>query len=199
MTVTNQKKRATRSDEQRRANPIHTKRNESSSTVPEGMRVQLSRLFGNGSRVGKATTRSDREWRRDLLSVIKEIDRYLSANIRTDSVHLLMLHSGLFAADESLKQKDFWPAYAEGITRLALILMGDYPDHRRRKGGRKDDTHYKLARMRSCYYTQSDLQKLHTLIAAPHIGIALQSNPDAALHEFRRQFGLKPGHDQFLR
>jgi hypothetical protein len=168
-------------------------------TVPEGMRVQLSRLFGSDSRIAGAETRTDREWRRVLLDILREIDSYLTVNIRTDSVHLLMLHSGLYAAHEALKQEDFWPGYAEGITRLALILMGGYPDHRKRRTGRKEEKHYNLSQLRSCHYTQSDLQKLRTLMAAPRVGIALKTNPDDALHDFRRHFGYKPGYDRFFK
>jgi hypothetical protein len=93
------------------------------------MKVQLSRLFGTGSSEAKLERRSDKQWKRTLLNVLQELDRYLAANVETDEVHRLMLHSGLYAAHVSLEEQDFWPGYAEGITRLALILMGDYPDH----------------------------------------------------------------------
>lgn len=79
-------------------------------------------------------SRSAEQWKRTLLAVLAELDRYLAANVETDDVHLLMLHSGLYAAHESLRHEDFWPGYVEGITRFAVLLMGDYPDHRRRKG-----------------------------------------------------------------
>jgi len=168
-------------------------------TIPQGMKIQLSRLFGSDSRKAKAKTRTDAEWRRTLLDILHEIDRYLTANIHTDEVHLMMLHSGLAAADESLKAEDFWPGYAEGITRLALVLMGDYPDHRRRKGGRRRDNHYLLSRRRSVRYIQTWPQKLNTLLTAPFLGINFRTPPQDALDEFRRRFGFKPGYDRFFR
>ena len=143
--------------------------------------------------------RSAAQWRRTLVSVLRELDRYLTANVATDEVHLLMLHSGLYAAHESLKQEDFWQGYVEGITRFALLLMGDYPDHRKRKGGRKEDGHYLLSRQRSVRYIQTWPQKLQTLFAAPELGISLGMPPRDALDEFRRRFGYKPGYDKFFK
>src|ERR1700735_1686761 len=119
------------------------------SAVPQGMRVQLARLFGADSACARAGRQSNAQWRRTLLNVLHELDRYLAANVVTDEVHMLMLHSGLYAAHESLKQEAFWPGYTEGIIRVALVLMGDYPDHRRRMKGRKQKTHYSLSRPRS--------------------------------------------------
>ena len=88
--------------------------------------------------------RSSGEWRKTLRAVLHELDCYIAHNVDTDELHRMMLLSGLAGADESLKEENFWPGYAEGITRLALVLLGDYPDHRRRKRGRKEDDHYKL-------------------------------------------------------
>jgi hypothetical protein len=170
----------------------------SGKRVPEGMRVQLARLFGSEAPEAKSENRTDAQWRRTLLSVLRELDRYLAANVETDDVHLLMLHSGLYAAHESLKQKDFWPGYAEGITRLALLLMGDYPDHRRRKGGRKREYHYRLSRMRTVQYTQTTVQRVTLLLAAPLVGIQLTTPPRDALSKFRAQFGYKPGLQKFF-
>jgi hypothetical protein len=114
----------------------------SASTQTEGFdgqkstQVQLARLFGSASKLATTDRRTAAQWRKTLKAVLGELDRYVSANVDTDELHRSMLLTGLVAADESLKQDDFWPGYAEGITRLALILLGDYPDHRRRKPGR---------------------------------------------------------------
>src|ERR1700674_4424299 len=122
-----------------------SKRKRSSATqVPRGMEVQLARLFGAASSEAKMKSRSPAQWKRTLRGVLQELFHYLEANVETDDVHWPMLHSGLAAAYESLKSNDFWPGYVEGITRLALILMGDYPDHRKRKRGRKPEDHYRL-------------------------------------------------------
>lgn len=71
------------------------------------MRVQLAKLFGSDSQCARADRRSNAQWRRTLLDVLNELDRYLAENIVTDEVHMLMLLSGLYAARESLKQENF--------------------------------------------------------------------------------------------
>src|SRR5271155_2585119 len=109
---------------------------------PPAMKVQLARLFRPSSREARLETGSATEWRRVLRKVVRELDRYLSTNVETDAVHRLMLHSGLSAANESLKRHNFWPGYVERITRLALLLMGDYPDHRKRVRGGRRKQHY---------------------------------------------------------
>jgi hypothetical protein len=141
---------------------------------------------------------TSKQWRRILQKVLRELDRYLSQNVETDAVHRLMLHSALAAADDSLIMYDFWPGYVEGITRLALVLMGDYPDHRKRLRGRRRAQHYQLSRFREVRFLQTPVQKLNTLLAAPHVGIQLKTPPGRALAEFRRQFGPKPSLAEFF-
>ncbi len=67
------------------------------------------------------------------------------ANVHSDDIHRLELNAGLYAARMSLETEDFWPGYVEGITRFALTLMGHYPDHHKRKGGRKWEGYYCLS------------------------------------------------------
>jgi hypothetical protein len=135
------------------------------TTAPRAMQVQLARLFGSDSKEARCAAKSTAEWRKTLKSVVHEIDRYIAHNIGTDELHRWMLLSGLAAADESLNEKHFGPGYAEGITGLALTLLGDYPDHCKRKPGRKKDDHYKLDRLRSMHWTQTPNQRLQTLLA----------------------------------
>jgi hypothetical protein len=173
--------------------------NDNVKDVPKAIKVQLTRLFGSDSPEARMENRSDAQWRSTLLKVVHELDRYLAANVETDALHLLMLHSGLYAADLSLKSENFWPAYAEGITRFAILLMGDYPDHHKRKAGRKRENHYRLSRLRSVHYIQDSNQKVNTLVAAHAAGMKLATPPFAALRSFRDQFGYKPGYAQFLK
>ena len=91
--------------------------------------------------MAKAKTRTPTEWRKTLRLELQELDRYLTENVETDDLHKSMLRLGLDSADKALNEEDFWPGYLEGITRLALLLMGDYPDHRGRKPGRKKSEH----------------------------------------------------------
>jgi hypothetical protein len=163
------------------------------------MQVQLSRLFGSSSAEACKTDRSSTEWRRALKRVLHELDRYLAANVDTDELHQQMLYSGLSAADASLKDEDFWPGYVEGITRLALLLMGDYPDHRKRRTGRRGTDHYRLDRLRTQHWRQNHQQRLNTLLAAWQAGFPeLSRNPREALNEFRQLYGLRAGYREFL-
>lgn len=170
----------------------------SSMWCPPAMKVQLTRLFGPLSPEARLDMATAAEWRRTLRKVVRELDLYLTRNIETDAVHLLMLHSGLAAADESLKRHNFWPGYVEGITRLALLLMGDYPDNRRRRGGRRRADCYQLSRFREVRFLQSPAQRLLTLMAAPAVGIRLKTSPATALNVFYSEFGTRAGPRKFL-
>jgi hypothetical protein len=131
--------------------------------------------------------------------VLQELDRYIAANVDTDELHRWMLLSGLAAADQSLNDEHFWPGYAEGITRLALVLLGDYPDHRKQKPGRKKDSHYNLNFQRSGQWAQTPEQRFRTLWAAGNIGYPkLSAPPRDVLDEFRRLHGFKPDHSDFM-
>lgn len=163
------------------------------------MQVQLARLFGSESRQAGRETRSAAEWRKTLRAVLQELHRYIAANVDTDELHRRMLLSGLDAADESLKGEDFWPGYAEGITRLALILLGDYPDHRKQTPGRRKDGHYKLNACRSAQWIQAPEQRFRAFFLAGNIGcFKLSASPRDILDEFRRQHGFKPDHSDFM-
>lgn len=163
------------------------------------MQIQLARLFGSRSKHASTDTRTAAQWRKTLKAVLHEIDRYIAANVDTDELHRFMLSSGLAAAEESLKQEDFWPGYAEGITRLALVLLGDYPDHRKRKPGRKHQGYYMLNGTRSIQWAQTAKQRFRTVLDVGSIGYPqLSARPFDILHEFRRRFGSKPSHADFL-
>lgn len=164
------------------------------------MQVQLARLFGAESKEAKRIQRSAKEWKVTLRKVLQQLDRYIQTNVDTDEMHSMLIASGLFAADESLKSDDFWAGYAEGLTRVVLTLLGDYPDHRRRKGGAKSADHYSLRLHRSLHYVQGTEQRFRTLIAAGAFGLpGLKTPPREVLMDFRRQFGSKPTHAQFVR
>lgn len=170
------------------------------TAVPKSMQVQLARLFGAESAEARRPQRSAKEWKASLRKVLHELDRHIQANVDTDELHATMIASGLFAADESLKEEDFWPGYAEGLTRVVLTLLGDYPDHRRRKGGAKSADHYSFGLHRALHYNQNTAQRFRTLLAAGVFGLpGLQTPPREVLMEFRRHFGSKPTHAQFVR
>ena len=69
------------------------------SKVPKAFQIQFARLFGSESKLAKADQLTDKQWRAALRRVLHELDRYVSENIETDALHLLMLYTGLYAAD----------------------------------------------------------------------------------------------------
>lgn len=175
-------------------------RKQSSNPIPKSMQVQLSRLFGSSSKEASQELKTTAEWKDLLEKVLNELYNYLEANIETDEMHFLMLCSCLVASHESLKNDNFWPGYVEGIIRLALILMGDYPDHRRRKGGRKKQDHYKLNLMRTLTYVQDPDQRVRTLFAASRAGVPpLSCNIRDVMWEFRKERGSRASYKEFLR
>ena len=180
--------------------PTTSKPKKSKTVVPRACQVQFARLFGSVSAEAKAQERSLSDWRRSLRHTLVELERYLEENVTTDQVHRIMLQSGIEAARHSLDTEDFPFGYIEGITRVALLLIGDYPDHRKRKPGRKRTAHYDLTRFRSLSYTQTPNQRLQTLIAAFRVPVPMVSkNPLEALREFRAQSEYDGSYRDFLR
>jgi hypothetical protein len=167
--------------------------------VPTAMIVQLSRLFGEKSKIAKKNTRSDTEWRRDLNLVLAELWNYFDSNVETDTVHRVMLHSGFAAATHALSiEENFWPGYVEGITRILLCLLGDYPDHRKRKTGSKKEDHYRLSNDRSVGFLQTNKQKLHMLCWAAPALLELSAMPLNVFHDFRNDVGFEVPQEEFL-
>ena len=163
------------------------------------MQVQFARLSGSTSKIAKKSERSDNEWRRDLRLVIDEIERYLLENVLTEDSHLRMITSGLYAARMALDETDFWPGYTEGITRIALCLLGNYQDRRKRKSGSKKSAHYDLRSSRTITYSKDRMQMLRLLtFESPMMGIELSIDPFEALRQFRNEVGFKVPQEQFL-
>jgi hypothetical protein len=163
------------------------------------MQVQLSRLFGAASRHSTTYKPTDAQWRTTLRSVLKEIEAYLVANVDTDEFHMHMIFTGIAGAREALREDDFWPGYIEGITRITFLLLGDYPDHRRRKRGRKDADFYRLNQARTAQWVQTPEQRFRTLMDAGAAGFPILSKqPLDVLREFRGAYGFKPKYTEFL-
>jgi hypothetical protein len=135
--------------------------------IPKAFNIQFSRLFGESSKIAKTQELTDRQLRKVLKKMLDEIYHYIDENVTTDELHYIMLLSGLDSASNSLVNDDFfWPGYIEGIIRLCFVLLGDYPDHRRRKGGKKKQDHYKLNLNRKLCYAQDADQKVRVLRAS---------------------------------
>lgn len=168
-------------------------------SIPASLQVQLARLFGATSSEATKTTRTLSEWRRTLRNLLDELYTYASSNVQTDEMHWFMVRTAFAAAAESLKDDDFWPGFCEGLIRLNFLLLGDYPDHRRRKGGKKRDDHYKLDKFRNIHYVQDPEQKVCVLHASARFGFPeLSASPRVVLASFREEHGYEASNKQFI-
>lgn len=169
---------------------------------PESLKNLLLRLFGD-TNISNHTEKSEKEWRNTFLKILKELDSYLKENIETDELHTLMIHSGLFSAHMHIEENENFDqallGYIEGIIRFSLSILGDLPNHSKRKGGRKKADHYELNRLRKLHYSQSSSQKYYTLILAYKGGFGLGTNPETAMMNFRNQYGYKKDYNDFLK
>jgi hypothetical protein len=78
--------------------------------------------------------------------------------------------------------------------------MGNYPDHRKRKGGAKQKDYYRLRKLRTIRYNKDELQRVTTLLAAFSVGFPkLSVNPRDALGEFRELYGRRGAYNEFFR
>jgi len=169
------------------------------STVPEAMIIQLSRLFGERSKELKSNERTNNQWKKTLQKLLDELFRYTEENVDTDELHWLMMCSGFASASESLKEENFWSGFVEGIMRVCFLLLGDYPDHRGYKGGKRRSEHYSMNRYRSLLYCQNHEQKKMTLYAAGMVQFrGLSIHPRDALSEFRQECGYQAGAREFM-
>jgi hypothetical protein len=171
-----------------------------SNSVPRAVQVQLARLFGEASAEASAQTRTPAQWRRTLKRTLDELYQYSQANVTTDEMHWFMICTAFAAAAESLKEEDFWPGYVEGLVRLNLLLLGDYPDHRSRKGGKKREDHYRLNQFRNVIFAQDNDQRRRVIHAAPRFGFpTLSVSPRDLMTEYVSQFGHDAARKGFMR
>lgn len=171
-------------------------------TAPESLKNLLLRLFGD-IKISNNTEKTEKEWRDIFLKILNELDNYLRENIETDELHILMIHSGLASAHRHIEENENFDqallGYLEGLIRFSLSILGDLPNHSKRKGGRKKDDHYELNRLRKLHYSQSPSQKYYTLILAYKGGFGLKTNPETAMMNFRNQYGYKKDYNDFLK
>lgn len=167
--------------------------------VPASFQMQLARLFGAASAEASVESRTPTQWKKVLQKLLDELYRYVQANIETDELHWVMICTAFTAAHEALKQEVFWPGYVEGLIRLNLLVLGDYPDHRKRKTGKKKVGHYHLHQLRQIHYLQNQNQKFKVLLAAQASGYPeLSVSPLTALSEFRAEHGFDASYRDFM-
>jgi len=181
-----------------RRRPSVSKSRVEKTAVPQITRAFLSHLFGANSSEARPSARSRSEWRRALKKVNQELLRYLDENVHTDPVHEDFLQGCLSMAEESLDSTNFWPAYATSFIILCLALMGDYPDHRGRRGSGKRGDHYTLRRHRAITYARDPEQTYRALYAAKAVG-AISLDVRGAFFAYRNRTGKRATRKGFMR
>jgi hypothetical protein len=166
--------------------------------IPRAFQNLLARLFGSASKEAQRSVKSPTELKKTLRNILKELDRYRRANVRTDGSHELLLDCALCSADEALKGEDFWPGYAEGVLRFALVLMGDYPNHHRRKTGTRKSDDYKLDHQRSIVFVQTPEQKFATIFHASEQRLHQLPPFSELMDPFYEQYGYVAKKSRFI-
>jgi len=165
--------------------------------VPMSLKILLAHLFGEQSALRMSSAHTASQWRRILERILKELELYMSQNVRTDPLHSEQLERALRSCRAHLGEEDFWPGYVEGLVRFSLLLMGDFPCHNQRKGGRKSTDHYCLSHHRSLCYHQSWTQRFK-LLSSAEAHAKLKKPVQEVLLEWRSEQGLSASHKDFL-
>lgn len=164
------------------------------------MKVQLERLFGANHTEATREFRTDAQWRATLKRVLRELYQYKLKNVESDNLHQEKIETCFESANEALLSKEFYVGYIEALTRLCLILMGDYPDHRNRKGSGMREDHYSLTAERNVFYTSTGGQRLYCLAAAHSFGLpGCVVNPYEEISNWRRDVGNEANLGDFPR
>ena len=162
-----------------------------------GLPILFARLLGDESPEVTAVRRTPGQWKSSLRKLLTELEGYLEANVESDPVHEHYCQLALREAREVLKDADFWPEFAARLVFLVLLLMGDVPNHRRRRRGARRSDHFSLRRHRSVAYVQTAEQRYRLLYLAREMG-ALKRHPRDASFEFHSKQG-KRSRRSFLR
>ena len=167
------------------------------------MQEQISSLFGYHSKDAQRYDFSQAELVKLLNKILNELKYYLDKNIDTDSLHYNQLTDSLsLLSNSSYKDKrmeEIYFDYIEKFIRFSLLLMGDNPDHRKRKGGRKSKEHYDLSRHRSIIYLQDTDQQFFTMLnASIYFREKFKIDTKKVLRDFRHEKGYKATRKDFI-
>ncbi len=136
--------------------------------VPSSLQDQLQMLFGWSTKIGRSKYLTDSQFKQTAMRVLRELEKYLSANVHSDFSHPEELRLALKSAQGNDNPEYWWPRVFEGLVRLSLLLMGDLPSHEQHTGGRPSKDYYSLKRHRSVCWTQTNLQHIRMLYTAEY-------------------------------
>ena len=166
--------------------------------MPDEIITLNKSLFGCQSKDCRKYERTEKEWKELLRKYVVEIQKYLNENIETDSIHMKRLSDAASSSETSLKEENYLPLYIEGLIRLIFTLIGQSPEHDRRKGGRKTKDHYKLDKYRNICYIQDSQQKYHLLHYASHNHFISVQNMRLVYYDFCKEFSYYEKKKKFI-
>lgn len=166
--------------------------------IPEKIIVLNKSLFGCQSKDSQMYERTEIEWKKLLKKYVIEIQKYLNENIDTDSIHMERLLDAASSSESALKNDEYLPLYIEGLIRLIFTLIGQSPEHYRRKGGRKTKDHYKLDKYRNIIYSQNANQKYQLLYYASRYNYISIRNLKLVYYDFCKKFGFHEKKRKFI-
>jgi hypothetical protein len=126
----------------------------------------LSFVLGTSSTHGVGACLDDVEWRRYCKRLTCELEKYIATNVVTDRDHDGQIRTAISklkratrpGLDPRLRERILVVALLE----LSLLLLGDLPNHRKRKKINRPE-HYLLNKYRSLHYSQMADQKAKLL------------------------------------
>ena len=127
----------------------------------------MSALFGELNYHGYVGGVSKATWKKDLRKVTKYIKKSIELNANTDSHHKSELLETCDRLEKELKESStinqINAATIEKLICLVFLLLGNIPNHRRKRSPYAD-RFWELDGHRTLSYTQSDEQKAYLII-----------------------------------
>ncbi len=161
--------------------------------LPPSFECLLQSMFGWGTKIGSSTYLSDSEYKKVIGSILNELEKYLSDNVHTDPNHQEELQKAIKSAQLYFNEEYWWPGVFEGVVRLTLLLMGDFPRHEKYSRGKKDEDFYKLNLHRSVCWIQNSSQRMSMLYDAERLG-----KLDKKLWQLRKEFHENSKYKDFI-
>jgi len=127
----------------------------------------MSTLFGDLNYKGYVGAVSKARWKRDLRKVTKYIKKSIKLNVDADAHHKSELLETCEHLEQELKEASTIDqvntASIKNLIRIVFLLLGNMPDHWRRRSP-YSDRFWELNGHRTLTYTQSEEQKAYLII-----------------------------------
>ena len=167
--------------------------------IPLQVEHFLSNMFGKDSTHGLAGSSTKSDWTRLCKRLISHLEKYIEQNVYTDRIHMNRiqmqignLRASLAANVRSARE----PLLFTTFCKLCLLLMGDLPNHWRKKVVNRSK-YFRLNQRRSLIYIQSRQQKVNLIVRECTDGQFAGRFSDDKKEQMRRNTS-KMDNDEFL-